>query len=345
MHQLYCIGSNGSGQLGCGHDEDIHSPAPILTSLGERTVLKIAAGGNHTLLLLSSREVLVAGNSPARTKLTGTLTTASEFLSIIINESIPLTFQNIAATWETSYLVTKNGQIYSSGVGRRGELGLGLGLKLSEAPQIIPDFPPSGTQIIDISGSMSHVVAVLSNGDVYGWGAGRKGQLGEPAVDCWSPRKIESIKFRAERAVCGKDFTFIVGSAETGEYSVIGSDKWNVKTVPNITRWKDIGASWGSLFVLLQSGKLLSWGRNDHQQLSPTTLPTVKAIAVGSEHAICISEGNQIFTWGWGEHGNCGPLKDTGNVDFGETQIHVSATPVQVGAGCATSWIVIHNDA
>ncbi|KAL4931339.1 RCC1 domain-containing protein [Aspergillus undulatus] len=81
---LYALGSNGSGQLGLGHDEDVSVPGRCLfepepesesesesqdpssstfQSQAQRhaSVSRIVAGGNHTLLLLSDGRVYAAG--------------------------------------------------------------------------------------------------------------------------------------------------------------------------------------------------------------------------------------------------------------------------------------------
>jgi protein ATS1 len=217
---------------------------------------------------------------------------------------------------------------------------------MSSQPQVLLDFPPQGTLIVDIAASMSHTVAVLSNGDVYGWGAGRKGQLGQTASDHWSPRKIDDVPFHACRVACGREFTYIVGHASEGKHLVLGSDKWSIisDAPAAVHLWKDIGASWGSIFVLLESGAMLSWGRNDHKQLCPPGIPKIQRIAVGSEHAVALTEHGDVIAWGWGEHGNCGSIHDLNNVDFASNKIELSQGVRALGAGCATSWVATSND-
>ena len=246
-----------------------------------------------------------------------------------------------AASWEASICLTADGHIVSCGTGSKGELGLGTTITEAKTPQIVPDFPPEGMRVAWLAASMSHVVAVLSNGDVYGWGAGRKGQLGLPSDAVWSPRKIEGIPFRARRAACGRDFTYVVGQPDSGDHIVIGADKWSVVSdAPKILPpWRAVGASWGSVFVLLQSGQVISWGRNDHGQLCPLDLPSVSDIAVGSEHVVALTTAGEAIAWGWGEHGNCGEPTDNGDVKGRWNVLAVSGKVYRLGAGCATSFI------
>ena len=259
-----------------------------------------------------------------------------------------------AATWEATIIVQKDDggkatKVYSFGIGNKGELGQGEMLFRSSKAQLIKDFPPDGLEVVDLAASVSHVIAVLDNGDVYGWGNGRKGQLGKPDAVVHSPRKLEGVDFRVTRAVCGREFTHLLGERATGDHVVLGSDKCEIiSSAPSlIPGWKDVGASWGSIFVLQDDGNLASWGRDDHGQLAPPKLPALSQIAIGSEHALGQTLDGRVLAWGWGEHGNCGPntkdgdVKGTWNVIASSQYMPPSARISGIGAGCATSWVCI----
>ncbi len=259
-----------------------------------------------------------------------------------------------SATWEASVFVDGEHRVYSMGTGHKGELGQGEDVTSLTTPTQIMDFPPLHLQIVDLASSMSHTVAVLSDGDVYGWGHGRKGQLGEPAQTVWAPRRIavpfHAVPFHAVRVCCGREFTFIVGDADEGECIVLGSDKWRVRSdAPSHVRgWKDIGATWGGIYVLFADGSVRSWGRKDHGQLAPEGLPPLRTMATGSEHVLATTQDHKLIAWGWGEHGNCGPETDEdGDVKgrwseieiYGEPSMTLAASVTAIGAGCATSFV------
>ncbi|RDL35148.1 RCC1 protein [Venustampulla echinocandica] len=360
MAAIYALGSNGSGQLGLGHKEDVSVPKPALfkCSTPNSTPL-IRAGGNHTLLL-SSGNLYCSGD--ATSGACGLVSDSgyldSEFQEVqLTSEGSPSLQSNTvlcAATWEASIIVQedqkgRSTKVYSFGIGNKGELGQGELLFRSSKAQLIKDFPPDGLEVVDLAASVSHVVAVMDNGDVYGWGSGRKGQLGEPEGIIYTPRKIGGINFKVIRAVCGREFTYLVGDPVVGDHLVLGSDKWNVKSSAPLSMcgWKSVGASWGSIFVLQENGNLLSWGRDDHGQLAPPGLPYLSQIAIGSEHALGLTKEGSVLAWGWGEHGNCGPATTNGDV-VGRWNVVASAQYLppkskiaSIGAGCATSWICI----
>ncbi|KAH0548267.1 hypothetical protein GP486_008029 [Trichoglossum hirsutum] len=314
----------------------------------------IAAGGNHTVVLLSSGSAFASGeNADGRCGYDPAMVSLeSRFARVKIQLSPLLVidkFKFCAATWEATTFVTHDNEVYSCGMGSKGQLGIGDGVTHSVLPQRIWKFPPAETEIISIASCMAHTVVVLSNGDAYGWGDGRKGQLGKPAAIVWSPRKIEGITFHVKRAACGREFTYLVGNPEDGHHDVLGLNKWGVQSsMPDSIRdWKDIGASWGSIFVLQRDNRLLSWGRDDHGQLAPAGMPRLQKIATGSEHALGLTLDGKLLTWGWGEHGNCGPeLDDDGDVkgrwnEIPLPRVGTGVIPLAsgIGAGCASSWV------
>ncbi|KAJ9210747.1 hypothetical protein DTO166G4_7612 [Paecilomyces variotii] len=379
--RLYAFGSNGSGQLGIGHVEDVSVPTQCLFDDGHDShdgddggddggdddeVLRIAAGGNHTLVLFRSGTVYAAGcdeDGRCGGYKTGSLL---KFVRVVVEEGEDVDgkkkkkiemFKHVAAMWEMTILVSlEEEKVFVMGSGAKGELGLGPQTTRAVKPVRIPDFPPRGTRIVSIASSVGHAVVVLSNGDVYGWGAARKGQLGESVKDqkiVWSPVKIERIHFHATDVACGREFTVITGNKERGEFVILGPaglDRWRILSdapqQADVAGFSLVAASWNGIYIHGSNGSVKAWGRNDKGQLPPPGLPRSSKIAVGSEHALALLDDQKVVAFGWGEHGNCGPDTDAqGNVNGRWNEIPVPAKDgarvVGLGAGCATSWIIV----
>ncbi|OQO07803.1 hypothetical protein B0A48_06594 [Cryoendolithus antarcticus] len=353
---LFAVGSNGSGQLAQADLLDIKTPTEITLSrtqgvsstLGS-SIVSVAAGGNHTVVLCGDGRAFTSGQNDD-----GRLSHGGEIQGIMQVVELPLSpardhlldsITHIAATWSASFLVA-HGKVYSCGSGDRGELGQGPQVTRSSKPTAIPSFPPNGTQVTDLAACMAHVVAVLSDGSVYAWGSGRKGQLGEPSVDIWEPRRIDGVPFCVGSAACGKDFTCFISASDAGEICVLGprsNDRFGVQSAAPVAvpGWSFLAASWGSIYVLTSSGDIVAWGRDDHGQLPPAGLSSIQQLATGSEHCIAVTATGQVLAWGWGEHGNCGePIDKRGDVNGRWNVLSENDTVVGVYAGCATSFFV-----
>ncbi|KAI5305141.1 hypothetical protein KEM56_005186 [Ascosphaera pollenicola] len=228
---IYAFGSNGSGQLGIGHKEDVSHPTRCLfrddtgrATTGKHanaieraaTPVKVAAGGNHTLVLFSSGaafaagalgdalfedkgvmsiRMMQAGEADAGGDGGDSVDPECAFRRVSFKDPVSGAqidrFKDLSATWDASFFVTSSGAgddeedananadvVYACGIGSKGELGLGEAIVKAEQPTRIHDFPPVGLHVLDIAGCMGHIAAVLSDGSAYGWGASRKGQLG-----------------------------------------------------------------------------------------------------------------------------------------------------------------------
>lgn len=355
--QLFAFGSNGSGQLGIGCLEDVAKPTICsIVSSGDEDIhdtlngrrLQVKAGGSVTYIVARNGDVYKAGklDGESSQSLTGDQESFSTFTRL--NSDEYGTVRLCSATWSAAFFVTSSNRISAIGTGYKGELGLGTATLFTKSPVELSCFLPDKALVVDIASSVSHTALVTSDGDVYGWGNGRKGQLGEPSGYIWNPRKIDGIDFKIVRAVCGREFTFLAGDSESGRYLVFGSNKWQIRSSApkDIRGWKDVQASWGSLFLLSQDDLMLSWGRNDCGQLAPSGLPPVWRMAVGSEHVLAVTKEGGVVCWGWGEHGNCGEdLDSDGNVNGTWKPIcppssEPASSVIGVAAGCATSFIL-----
>ena len=427
--KLFAFGSNGSGQLGIGHTEDVSIPTQcqFTTLANGDEIVQIAAGGNHTLVRTREGHVYAAGcNTDGRCVPESQLTSNDQiettnadiedrgkttpytsedeslllrFRRVIFTDPVSgptiETFKCISATWEGSILVAgvstsdtggsdrREDRVFVLGSSPKGELGLGQTFSSTQVRTTgtsLPNFPPQGSRVVALGSGMSHTVAVLANGDVYGWGGSRKGQLGESLKAqkiVWAPARVEGIPFRATGAVCGREFTVVFGQRDRGEFVVLGdpANRWGITKIPDYLRSKqqesghslgmsgylDIQASWHGVYVQvaqvpsdipageLSAKTLVAWGRDDRGQLPPSDLPVPAKIAVGSEHVLALLHDGSVAAFGWGEHGNCGAdTNSRGDVSGSYKLIPLpddvcthERRVVGLGAGCATSWLIV----
>lgn len=354
--QVLALGSNGSGQLGVGNTSDTAEPTVCKFPVGKLSSrpVRIAAGGNHSLVLFEDGSLYAAGcNEDGRCGVEVSPEVYTTFVQVrfsITAESLVTRFKFVAATWESSTFVTFDNRVFTSGSGKSGELGQGEGITDSPMPREFPDFPPKYTEIIDIAACMRHTAVVLSNGEVYGWGAGRKGQLGEPKEKVvWSPRKIGQWETghaklpnnSASRVVCCRDVTYIISSTVNEGPALNPHSTLDVNHGEDIALgalrpgedWKAIATTWRGLHILVDGDQIVTFGK---PKLSKETPEDIKTLMAGSEHVLCETTEGRILASGWGEHGNCGkPIGVNGVID-GWNEL---CSGNLLGGGCATSWI------
>lgn len=378
--RLFTLGSNGSGQLGIGHTDDVSSPQPCvfdnLSGRGlasEGNIVKVVAGGNHTLMLFASGAVFAAGSNefgqcglPASIVQTSIYRRVKLYSELSTSEAEVVLFNDISATWEASFFIAGD-RIHVRGQGLKGELGLGESVgqtdDKTDAILLLGTLGDSG-KTKEIKSSMSHTVVLIEGGQLLGWGAGRKGQLGQESKQekiVWKPRKID-MPLDAAKIAVGRDFTFVTGEKDRWHW-LLGENKYESEYLPDLKSFVisngegtyDLTASWSNIYALTHSDhRLKGWGRNDRGQLPPKHLPKLKTVAAGSEHCVGLTMDGEVVAWGWGEHGNCGPDTDAQANVAGDrwNVLPISLSDTEevtgVGAGCATSFIIVgektHND-
>ena len=102
----------------------------------------------------------------------------------------------LSAGFSKSLAVTRDGSVWSWGKGATGQLGHG-----DQQQQLSPkkiEVEASDDQpfqsFIDVSAGRGHSLALTSNGFVWSWGLGERGQLGHGDLrDQWRPKKIETL--------------------------------------------------------------------------------------------------------------------------------------------------------
>ncbi len=338
---MHSLGSNAHGQLGIGHRDDVDTPTIVtLPNALTGTTFTVHCGGNHTLILTTTGLLFGCGSDEYHQLAYNNETDdVLSFTQLHANKNWKL----ITCGWEFTVLVTSADEVYVCGRCDKGSLGLGPDmLSVSELTKL--DLDLGNQSISRITSGIAHVVILLSDGTLIGWGSGRKGALGR-AIDTtiFLPQPIQSPKTADVlplEMVAGKDWSaiqtcngiFIGGAANLapeGELSDLDITEAMVSMCPN----------WSTLHMLRHNGTITSFGRNDHGQFPPRDLPQVKLVSAGSEHCLAIGLDGRVYAWGWNEHGNCGP----GGADVGEVralEVDNGVRPITgVAAGCATSFI------
>lgn len=312
--RVFCCGSNGGGQLGLGNTDDQHALREVTfpTPLAVARLVSVRGGGNHTVALVDGRAYATGQCGLWR---------HSRFVEVPHDNPWRL----VSCGWEFSVLVDLHNRVYVIGAGPKGELGLG---ETTVARNLTPVIA-FDSAVVALELSVSHTVLRLANGEFYGWGVTRKGQLGAVAKSLWVPTKINWDGF--DRFALGRGFTVVYNSHQVCVKGTPlgGFATENLAVLAVLCMWSSVHIKTG--------GAWLFYGNNSHGQRIPGV--TAELYAVGSEHGLAAA-GTEAWAWGWGEHGNCGT--HTGpEVTFGLNQIYSGPhRVVGLAGGCATSWVI-----
>lgn len=370
---LYALGSNGHGQLGNGHMDDT---AEVHTVVGPQGLITerptaLEFGGTHSILLLESDpEAYYVTGSNDMGQFGDTQTRrCQEFIRMATPGH---TWKRAAAGWTFSLLVDEQDQVYSCGHSNFGGLGRGQGTPTSRKLGRIEGLPDK--RIAAMSCCLEHVVVLYDDGEVWGWGGARKGQLGllnGPVRCLWVPRKLAlptDAPASPTDVHCGREFT-LVSCRNTGHFTVLGTDKHRLQTLSCdrdaydqlhakhlSAGYSSVGTTWTSIHFLLPSARVLSLGSNRNCQHAPREFNCestpqkgdrkILQMVPGSEHIVVEVEAGstkQTLAWGWAEHGNCGIVDHTTeNMSIEEPNEILESSPgtrLTLYAGTASTWL------
>lgn len=282
---LLACGSNGRGQLGLGHTEDVDQWTSIPLDLEEERDIYVVGGGNHTCIVNAGRAWLAGSGY-------------SSFYEI--KHPHTLEWQKCSAGWDFTVLVDDAGGIWVVTMGT------------NEAAKFVGTLQG----ITHIDSGMMHTVIGTVDATLWGWGAARKGQLGDFEGVKEVPR-LSKLPISSDIFACGRDFTIL------GSGAVLGRP-W---TIPAS---ECVRSGWS--FAGYRSNVWHFIGNNSHGQTNPPRYD-YEDVALGSEHGLGVRPDRTVETWGWGEHGNCPSALTIGG----------EPSTIKVFGGCATSFIYYSN--
>lgn len=229
--------------------------------------------------------------------------------------------------------VTQDGQLYAWGENLAGQLGL-----TTDTDRTLPNTVAGLSSITSIAGGFRHSLAVQSDGTVWAWGYNLGGQLGDGTTDSKTkPVKVVGVGNMTQASggslhSIGRKSDGTVwawGSNQEGELGQgTHSQRGNAIQVKNLTSVSQVSAGSGFNLALRTDGSVWSWGTNKFGELGvdPSTtavgnesyrtlparingLPTIVAVAAGSQHALALGSDGRVWAWGDQTNGILGNLQ------------------------------------
>lgn len=165
-NDIYVWGGNSNGQLGLGHSRD-NKNIIKLESLG-KNVRSVTAKGKRNYIVANDGNIYSWPNKDAAYKF------VASPVSVIDQKS---EFSQVSCGHDFAIALTVNGLLYSFGINKNGQLGLGH-LGESKSFQRIETLKEYGEKITEVSCGHQHSICKTATGKVFTWGLGVSGQLG-----------------------------------------------------------------------------------------------------------------------------------------------------------------------
>lgn len=178
-------GRNDSGQL--GNNSTVNSLVPVAVSmsgvLSGRTVIAVAAGYQHSLVLCSDGRVFGWGSGGLGQL--GTSPAGNSLVPVAVNTSGVLSGKTviaIAAGYGHNLALCSDGTVVGWGYNGTGQLGNNSTTSSNTPVAVNTAGVLSGKTVIAVDAGWGYSLALCSDGTVAAWGEGEKGQLGNGSI-------------------------------------------------------------------------------------------------------------------------------------------------------------------
>ncbi|XP_069133300.1 secretion-regulating guanine nucleotide exchange factor-like [Argopecten irradians] len=351
--QLSSWGANSYGQLGQGHAEDKLLPGEVTPV--DISIQSISGGGGHTLVIDDEGNLFVCGSNNKGQLGLGHTRDVSTLTKVQLPEGSVVT--KATGGWDFTLIITAAGELFVMGSNTFGQLGS------PGANQVLLPVKvnvPNEEKVRDVAAGLRHVVMVTVSGNIYCWGAGRKGQCGI-LVDNKPPNRLTTpvlvripesqekglyeMTSKHRITLMGYFYTYSrhVSSVVTRRLPC-GAMHHHDQTV---TRYLSLMTDRDQVFVLndqivtrylsliTDRNQMYFWGCNKYGQClkdpshcssvtTPSPAPprdwTLSNLSSGWTHLLARTDEGKLYSWGRGDYGQLGRSCDR-SCDHVPTQI------------------------
>ena len=325
---LYAWGSNAYGQLGNGTTTNSSVPVAVKiagTPLAGKTIVQIAAGANHNIVLTSDGAVYTWGWN-YHGQLGNNTKTNSNTIVAVQTIGTPIAGKKIvkiAAGQGHSLALTDDGMVYTWGRNDTGQLGNNATTDaMLPVAVTVTGTPMSNKTIVEIASGARHSLAIDSSGKVYAWGHNGSGQLGNNStVNALTPVAVQAPADKNIIQVSGSGWLGASSSALTSNGAVyswgrgfdgqLGDGTNNDSSVPVITTINLVDTPSTPTHVMAKPGDttaIISWqapivsgGQNitgyvlQYQAVGASSWTTVNVAAAATSHTITGLTNDQTY--------------------------------------------------
>jgi alpha-tubulin suppressor-like RCC1 family protein len=328
--EVFSLGRGASGELGLGNIQEQLSPKRIESEeFVDQRIIQVVAGDFHSLLLTEMGDVFSFGRGSWGEL--GHGDTENQLLpkridvSLLKNKKII----QIAAGTSNSLLLSEDGKVFSFGSGSEYRLGLRqnqnqltpriLEEKYSRDQRIVP----FTEKIIQASVGESHSLLLSDSGEVFSYGSGDNGYLGQgDPLGQPIPKRIEAEALKDDKIIqiaAGKTHSLLLskngnvysfGAAYAGQLGHgTSKSQYSPKKIESETlrshKIVKIAAGYDHSLLLTAEGKVFAFGYSNQKQMIPKIIQIedlknlkIIDIAGGFLNSLVLTETGDVFSFG-----------------------------------------------
>ncbi|XP_063334410.1 probable E3 ubiquitin-protein ligase HERC1 isoform X1 [Pelmatolapia mariae] len=267
--------------------------------------------------------------------------------------------------------ITVEGEVFSWGDGEYGKLGHGNSAT-QKYPKIIQG-PLLGKVVVCVSAGYRHSAAVTNDGELYTWGEGDFGRLGQSDSQSRNmPTLVKDISSVGQVA-CGSSHTIAVAQDGRTVWSFGGGDNgklghgdtnrvYRPKVVESLHGFiiRKVCAGSQSSLALTSAGQVFAWGcgsclgcgSSETTALRPRLIEDLSItkiidISCGDSHCLALSHENEVYAWGNNTMGQCGQGHTSTPISKPKKVLGLEGVSIQqitAGTSHSLAWTAVPTD-
>ncbi|XP_074632365.1 serine/threonine-protein kinase Nek9-like isoform X1 [Acropora palmata] len=275
------------------------TPQKVDMFQGGHSALQLAVGQSHFAVVTVENELFTWAIAHGGKRMVGQLghgDTATYRIPKPIEELHGIPIKQVACGDEITACITEDGVLYTFGSDYWGCIGCNNELDEDVTLPFRVDFF-AGNPVAEVACGECHIVVITVSKEVYSWGCGEYGRLGQGSEDdCAAPQKVNiPTQCKVLAVCCGTDFTFLLTTA--GRLLGFGNNEENQlgMNTPQSLRKRQIKSTTGHLPYVTSPKPVMSFNKY-----------SISSVAAGRSHSAVIDVYGRLITVGSNKFGQLG---------------------------------------